>query len=72
MLEAWEIPAENARGTVIIFHGYSAEKSVMLERAEEFIGWGYNTILVDFMGSGGSEGKHKAWLHGSARSQGRV
>ncbi|MCE7065297.1 alpha/beta hydrolase [Dyadobacter sp. CY326] len=46
----------SSRGTVIIFHGYAGEKSSMLDRSEEFAKLGFNTFLVDFMGSGGSEG----------------
>ncbi len=56
-LEAWLIPADSAKGTVILFHGYSGEKSTMLERAEVFLQLGFNALLVDFMGSGGSEGQ---------------
>jgi uncharacterized protein len=47
---------DSIKGTVAIFHGYSGEKSSMVDKAEEFHKLGYNTILVDFMGSGGSEG----------------
>ncbi|MBL7708027.1 MAG: alpha/beta hydrolase [Chitinophagaceae bacterium] len=56
-IECWLINADSSIGTVIIFHGYSGEKSSMLDKAEEFIRLGYNTLLVDFMGSGGSEGR---------------
>jgi pimeloyl-ACP methyl ester carboxylesterase len=45
-----------SRGTVILFHGYGGEKSSMLDKSEIFLRLGYNTLLVDFMGSGGSEG----------------
>ena len=55
-IECWYIGAENAKGTVIVFHGFSGYKSLMLGQAEVFIRQGYNTLLVDFMGSGGSEG----------------
>lgn len=55
-LECWLIKTDTAKGTVIIFHGYGGEKSSMLDKAEEFLKLGYNTMLVDFMGSGGSEG----------------
>lgn len=55
-LECWLIEADSAKGTVILFHGYSSEKSAMLNKAEIFLNIGYNTFLVDFMGSGGSEG----------------
>jgi len=56
MIECWSIKTGNAKGTVILFHGYSGEKSGMLDRSDEFIKQGYNTFLVDFMGNGGSEG----------------
>lgn len=61
-IECWYIKTERpdssgkAKGTVLIFHGYAGEKSSMLDRSNEFNQLGYNTLLVDFMGSGGSEG----------------
>jgi alpha-beta hydrolase superfamily lysophospholipase len=55
-LECWRIQSPNARGTVIMFHGYAGEKSSLLERGALFRAMGLNTVLVDFMGSGGSEG----------------
>jgi uncharacterized protein len=56
MLECWQIPTGEARGTMILFHGYAGEKSSLLRRAEHFRKLGFNTVLVDFMGSGGSGG----------------
>jgi alpha-beta hydrolase superfamily lysophospholipase len=55
-IECWKINTENSRGTVILFHGYDNSKSSMIGRSNEFIKMGYSTLLVDFMGSGGSEG----------------
>jgi uncharacterized protein len=62
-LEAWFIDAKNiapkdvlGKGTVIFFHGFTGEKSEMLERADVFLKLGYNALLVDFRSSGGSEG----------------
>src|ERR1019366_4241214 len=55
-IECWLIKTDSSKGTVILFHGYSGEKSSMLDKAEIFLKLGYNTMLVDFMGSGGSEG----------------
>ena len=55
-IECWYIRADSSIGTVILFHGYGGEKSSMLRVADEFLDLGYNTLLVDFMGSGGSEG----------------
>ncbi len=56
LLECWQIKTPNAKGTVLMFHGYAGEKSSLLERADEFLNLGYHVFLVDFMGSGGSEG----------------
>lgn len=55
-IECWLINKDTAKGTVIIFHGYGGHKSSMLDKADKFLASGYNTLLVDFMGSGGSEG----------------
>ena len=55
-IECWSIKTDSAKGTVILFHGYGGKKSSMLDKADEFLAMGYNTLLVDFMGSGGSEG----------------
>lgn len=55
-IECWSIRKENSKGTVVLFHGFSSEKSSMLDKSDIFQQLGYNTFLVDFMGSGGSEG----------------
>jgi pimeloyl-ACP methyl ester carboxylesterase len=56
-LEGWLMPAEGiAKGTVILFHGYTSCKSMILPRAYPLLRAGYNCLLVDFMGSGGSGG----------------
>ena len=48
--------ADSVIGTVIIFHGYSGNKSSMLDKSDVFLKLGFKTLVVDFMGSGGSEG----------------
>ncbi|MBL7977108.1 MAG: alpha/beta hydrolase [Bacteroidetes Order II. Incertae sedis bacterium] len=55
-LEAWLLPAEQALGTVALFHGYTSKKSDLLDKALFFHDAGYEVILVDFSGSGGSGG----------------
>lgn len=55
-LEAWQIPLSHPKGTVILFHGYAGCKSDLLGQSAIFNTLGYNTILVDFAGSGGSTG----------------
>jgi len=55
-IECWSIKVPESKGTVILFHGYGGDKSQLIYRSDEFIKMGYNTLLVDFMGSGGSGG----------------
>jgi alpha-beta hydrolase superfamily lysophospholipase len=55
-IECWYIKTENAKGTIVLFHGFGGEKSSMLDKSDVFRNLGYNTLLVDFMGSGGSQG----------------
>ncbi len=55
-IECWEIAIENPKGTVLLYHGFSGSKSAMLDKSDIFNRLGFNTVLVDFMGSGGSEG----------------
>lgn len=54
--ECWWLKQESSLGTILIFHGYTGVKSQELEKAEYFIKMGYDVFLVDFLGSGGSEG----------------
>ena len=55
-LEAWYMKADAAKGTVILFHGLSANKGNVLGEAFEFNSFGYNTMLVDLRAHGNSEG----------------
>lgn len=55
-IECWSITKPNSKGTVILFHGNGGDKSQLVDKSDKFIAMGYNTLLVDFMGSGGSEG----------------
>lgn len=56
IIECWSIKTDSSKGTVVLFHGYGGEKSSLTDKSDEFIKQGYSTMLVDFMGSGGSEG----------------
>ena len=62
IIECWYLKKDNSaktetvNGTIIICHGYGGEKSSMLDKAKIFDSLNYNTFLIDFMGSGGSEG----------------
>jgi uncharacterized protein len=55
-LEAWLIPCQEARGTVVLFHGHAASKDSQLREAKALHHMGFNAFLVDFYGSGGSGG----------------
>jgi len=55
-IEGWHVKTEKAQGTVILFPGYSAEKSSMLNKADLFTELGFNTLNMDFSGTGGSTG----------------
>lgn len=56
-VEAWFIAASSAtNGVVLLFHGYGASKDSLLPAAAEFHRLGWDTLLVDFHGSGGSAG----------------
>ncbi|WP_020530653.1 alpha/beta hydrolase [Flexithrix dorotheae] len=59
-LEAWVMESDKPTGTVILFHGYTGHKSKLLEEAYAFMDMGLNTVMVDFPGSGGSEGNTTA------------
>ena len=56
-LNIWENNIPNSKGIILLFHGYSAEKSSLMENAKFFNDLGYSTILTDFMGHGASEGQ---------------
>lgn len=55
-INCWLMETDSAKGTIILFHGYGGQKSKMLDKANVFLKLGYNTLLVDFMGAGKSEG----------------
>lgn len=55
-IECWRIPVDDSKGTVLIFHGYAGNKSQMIKESNQFNELGFATILVDFLGSGGSTG----------------
>lgn len=55
-LAAWYGPVPAARGTVIVCHGYTSDKSRLLPEATFFRQLGYAVLLLDFSGNGASEG----------------
>lgn len=55
-LEAWLVPANPRRPLVLAFHGYAVSKASLLPVARLLNQLGYDVLLVDFHGSGGSSG----------------
>lgn len=55
-LEGWVIPHAEPRAVVVMFHGYGATKGDLLREARAFHELALDVLLVDFRGSGGSEG----------------
>jgi alpha-beta hydrolase superfamily lysophospholipase len=55
-LEAWYVPRPHAQGVVLLLHGYGGCKGQLLDEARAFHDLGYACFLLDFPGSGGSEG----------------
>jgi hypothetical protein len=55
-LEAWRIPGDEGQPVALLFPGYCASKDSLLPYAREFHRLGYETWLVDFHGTGGSQG----------------
>ncbi|MBC7874965.1 MAG: alpha/beta fold hydrolase [Ferruginibacter sp.] len=57
-IDAWySTPDSASRGTVILFHGITASKAMVLEEAHEFRYLGYNVMMVDFRAHGNSGGR---------------
>lgn len=59
-IETWSIETHKpiSQGTVVLFHGKGVSKSSLLAPAKTFHHLGYDSVLVDFRGAGGSSG-HK-------------
>ncbi|MGE5106318.1 MAG: alpha/beta hydrolase [Sphingobacteriales bacterium] len=55
-LEGWYLKKDSAIGTVIMFHGHGSSKSKILHEASYMESLGYNIMLIDFRGHGGSDG----------------
>ena len=55
-LQAWWVPAEGARGTVLFFHGNAGNISHRLDYLRMFNRLRYSTLIVDYRGYGKSTG----------------
>ena len=56
-LHGWFVPADNARGTLLFFHGNAGNISHRLESILIFNRLGVNVLIVDYRGYGQSSGK---------------
>jgi len=56
MLSGWLIPNKNTKKTIIVMHGYPADKANLLGIAK-FLSKEFNVFLFDFRSFGKSEGK---------------
>jgi alpha-beta hydrolase superfamily lysophospholipase len=55
-LEAWYIPHTEALGVVLMFPAYAESKESQIAQATAFHDIGYDILMVDFRGAGGSSG----------------
>ena len=53
-LASWYCNRGRGTSVVILFHGYAAQKTSLLDEAAAFLDLGASVMLVDFRGSGGS------------------
>jgi fermentation-respiration switch protein FrsA (DUF1100 family) len=56
-LNGWFIPNNKTKATIIVMHGYPADKANLLPTAE-FLSKDFNVFLFDFRSFGKSEGKY--------------
>ena len=55
-LHGWWIPADDARGTLLFFHGNAGNISGRLESVKQFHQLGLNVLIIDYRGYGQSTG----------------
>lgn len=56
-LAAWALPADSARGVVVLMHGVRADRSSQAARMRLFRAAGYHTVAFDFQAHGESPGR---------------
>lgn len=66
-LETWLIPRERSRGAIVMFPAHGGSKDSLLGQAVVFHRLGYETMLVDFQGTGGSTGSDSTIGYREAR-----
>ena len=58
-IRGWLMKSEGAKGSFILVHGWSSNKSDMLRYAEPLVVNGYDVLLVDVLGHGQSDATEK-------------
>lgn len=71
-LEGWLLPHADPSHLVLIFHGYRASKARLLPEAAALHDLGCTCFLIDFPGSGGSEGEGVSIGYHEAEDVGRT
>lgn len=56
-LHGWRMDVRDSNDVMIFFHGYAAAKDSMLGLAQYWYAQGWNCLVVDFRGSGDSQGR---------------
>jgi len=56
-LAAWVLPADSARGVVVLMHGVRADRGSQVDRMHLFHNAGYHIVAFDFQASGESPGE---------------
>ncbi|HJW15515.1 MAG TPA: alpha/beta fold hydrolase [Flavisolibacter sp.] len=55
-IDTWYAEVPDSRKCIIMFHGYSSNKSFLNAEAFRFRQWGYNVLMVDLRAHGKSQG----------------
>jgi alpha-beta hydrolase superfamily lysophospholipase len=56
LIEAWYLPVDSSKGTIIMVHGLGANKSLLLDEAYEFRYLGFTVMMIDLRAHGNSDG----------------
>ncbi len=56
-LAGWIVPGQKGQGVVLLLHGYSVHRNILLKRARFLHQAGYTVMLFDFQGHGQSSGE---------------
>ena len=69
VIHGWYVPAAQARGNLLFFHGNAGDIRLRLDSIRRFHGLGLNVLIIDYRGYGKSQGKpSEAGLYRDARA----